>query len=79
MLLLLLGPARKLKHHTLNTPKHYICLLGGMSPIDSTHPRRAQGFMWGAGDPFLPAVDMVVAVVMLVVFVLRLLKNAIKT
>jgi hypothetical protein len=35
--------------------------------------------MWGTGGPFSPAVAMVVAVVMPVVSVLRLLKNAIKT
>jgi hypothetical protein len=35
--------------------------------------------MWGARGPFLPTAAMVVAVMMLVVFVLRLLKNAIKT
>jgi hypothetical protein len=34
--------------------------------------------MWGARESFLPAVGMVVAVVMQVVFVLWLLKNAIK-
>jgi hypothetical protein len=34
--------------------------------------------MWGARGPFLQAAAMVVAVVMPVVFVLRLLKNAIK-
>jgi hypothetical protein len=35
--------------------------------------------MWGARGPFPLAVAMVVVVVMPVVFVLRLLKNAIKT
>ncbi len=35
--------------------------------------------MWGASWPFPPAAAMVVAVVMPVVFVLWLLKNAIKT
>jgi hypothetical protein len=35
--------------------------------------------MWGTRGPFLPEVAMVVAVVTPVVFVLRLLKNAIKT
>jgi hypothetical protein len=34
--------------------------------------------MWGAREPFPPAAAMVVAVVMPVVFVLRLLKNVIK-
>jgi hypothetical protein len=35
--------------------------------------------MWGARGPFPLAAAMVVAVVMPVVFVIRLLKNAIKT
>jgi hypothetical protein len=39
----------------------------------------AYGLMWGAGGPLVQAAAMVAAVVMLVVFVLRLLKNAIKT
>jgi hypothetical protein len=38
-----------------------------------------QGLVWGDRGPFLPVVAMVVAVVMPVVFVLRLLKSAIKT
>ncbi len=32
------------------------------------HRRRAQGLMWGARGPFLPAVAMVVAVVTHIVF-----------
>ncbi len=60
------------------TPKN-TCLLGGLSAIHTTRRRRAQGLMWGAMGPFLLAAAMVVVVVMAVVFVLRLLKNAIKT
>jgi hypothetical protein len=65
--------------HTLNNPKNYTCLLGGLSAIHSMHRHEAQGLMWGARGPFPPAMTMVVAVVMPDVFVLRLLKSAIKT
>jgi hypothetical protein len=65
--------------HTLNNPKNYTCLLEGLSAIHLAHQRGAQGLMWGARGPFPPAAAMVVAVVTPVVFVLRLLKNAIKT
>ncbi len=41
--------------------------------------RGGQGLIWGARGPFPLAAAMVVAVVMVVVFVLRLLKNAVKT
>ncbi len=54
--------------NTLNPPKEYIRKLGGLSPIHSMRRRRAQGLMWGAREPFLPAVAMVVAVVTPVVF-----------
>jgi hypothetical protein len=54
--------------NTLNPPKRYICKLGGLSPIRSTHWRGAPGLMWGARGPFLPAAAMVVAVVMPDVF-----------
>ncbi len=54
--------------HTLNSPQKYICKLGGLSPIDLKRRRGAQGLMWGARGPFLPAAAMVVAVVMPVVF-----------
>jgi hypothetical protein len=54
--------------NTLNPPKEYIRKLGGLSPIPSTHWRGAQGLMWGARGPFLPAAAMVVAVVTPVVF-----------
>ncbi len=65
--------------HTLNNPQNYTCLLGGLSAIHPMHRHGAQGVMWGAKGPFLPAATMVVAVVTPVVFVLRLPKNAIKT
>jgi hypothetical protein len=59
-------------------PKIYTRLLGELSAIHSMHWRGGQGLMWGARGPFPPAAAIVVAVVMPVVFVLRLLKNAIK-
>jgi hypothetical protein len=65
--------------HILNNPKKNIRLLGGLSPIHSKCQRGAQGLMWGARWPFLLAVAMVVAVMTPIVFVLRLLKKAIKT
>jgi hypothetical protein len=55
-------------HNTLNPPKEYIRKLKGLLPIHSTRRRGAQGVMWGARGPFLPAVAMVVAVVTPVVF-----------
>ncbi len=45
--------------NTLNSPKNYIRLLGGLSPIYSTRWRRAQGLMWGTRRPFPPAAAMV--------------------
>jgi hypothetical protein len=54
--------------NTLNPHIKYICKLGGLSPIHSRHRRGAQGLMWGAWGPFLPAAAMVVAVVTPVVF-----------
>jgi hypothetical protein len=45
--------------NTLNSPQKYIRLLGGLSPIHSTRWRGAQGLMWGARGPFLPAAAMV--------------------
>ncbi len=45
--------------NTLNSPKKYICLLGGLLPIHSTCRRGAQGLMWGARGPFPPAAAMV--------------------
>ena len=38
--------------HTLNNPKNYIRLLGGLLTIHSTHWIGAQGLMWGARGPF---------------------------
>jgi hypothetical protein len=54
--------------NTLNPPKEYIRKLGELLPIHLMHWRGAQGLMWGARGPFLPAAAMVVAVVMPVVF-----------
>jgi hypothetical protein len=45
--------------HTLNSPKNYIHLLGGLSLIHSTHWRGAQGLMWGTRGPLLPVAAMV--------------------
>ncbi len=45
--------------NTLNSPKKYIRLLGGLLPIHSTRRRRAQGFMWGVRGAFPPAAAMV--------------------
>jgi hypothetical protein len=45
--------------NTLNSPKNYIRLLGGLSPIHSTRWSGAQGLMWGTRGPFPPAAAMV--------------------
>jgi hypothetical protein len=45
--------------HTLTSPKNYIPLLGGSSPIHLTPRRGAQGLMWGTREPFLLAAAMV--------------------
>jgi hypothetical protein len=45
--------------NTLNSPKKYICLLGGLLPIHSTHWRGVQGLMLGTKRKFLPAAAMV--------------------
>jgi hypothetical protein len=45
--------------NTLNSPKKYIHLLRGLSPIHSTRRRRAQGLMWDDRVPFPPAAAMV--------------------
>jgi hypothetical protein len=45
--------------HTINTPKNYIHLLGGLSPIHSTCRHGMQGLMWGTRGPFPPAAAMV--------------------
>ncbi len=66
-------------HKHPQPPPKYIRKLGGLWPIHLMHQRGAQGLLWGARGPFPPAAAMVVAVVTPVVFVLRLLKNKIKT
>jgi hypothetical protein len=33
--------------HTLNSPKNYTHLLGGLSPVNYMHLCGAQGLMWG--------------------------------
>jgi hypothetical protein len=38
--------------HTLNSPKNYSRLLGGLLPIHEMRQHRAQGLMWGAGGHF---------------------------
>jgi hypothetical protein len=45
--------------NALNSPKSYIRLLRGLSPIYSTRQCKAKGLMWGARGPFLPAAAMV--------------------
>ncbi len=45
--------------NALNSPKSYIRLLGGLSPIHSTFRRGAKGLVWGARGPFPPAAAMV--------------------
>jgi hypothetical protein len=45
--------------NALNSPKSYIRLLGGLSPIHLTRRRGAKGLVWGARGPFLPAAAMV--------------------
>jgi hypothetical protein len=50
--------------HTLNSPKNYIRLLGGLLPIHLTHWHGAQGLIWGARGPFLLAAAMVGMVVL---------------
>ncbi len=45
--------------NTLNSPKNYIRLLGGLSPIHLMLWRRAQGLVWGTRGPFPPAAAMV--------------------
>jgi hypothetical protein len=65
--------------HTLNNPKNYPRLLGGLSTIYLMRRHGEQRHMWSARRQFLPAAAMVVAVVTPVVFVIWLLKSAIKT
>jgi hypothetical protein len=65
--------------HTLSPAPKYIRKLGGLSPIHLMRQRGAQGLMWGARGPFLPAAAIVVAVVIPIVFCAKateMLKNA---
>ncbi len=45
--------------NALNSPKSYIRLLRGLSPIHSTRRRGTKGLVWGARGPFPPAAAMV--------------------
>ncbi len=72
-------PERFEGHNTLNPPKEYIRKLGGLSPIHLKRRRGAQGLMWGARGPFLPAAAMVVAVVMPVAFCAKATEKRNKT
>ncbi len=45
--------------NTLNSPKSYIRLLGGLSPIHLMRRCVAKGLVWGARGPFSPAAAMV--------------------
>ncbi len=45
--------------NTLNSPKKYIRLLGGLLPIHSIRRCGVQGLMWGARGPFPPVAAMV--------------------
>jgi hypothetical protein len=45
--------------HTLNSLKNYNHMLGGLSPIHSTHWSGAKGLMWGTRGPYLLAAAMV--------------------
>ncbi len=54
--------------YALSLPPKYIRMLGGLSSIRSECRGGAQGLMWGARGPFLPAAAMIVTVVTLVVF-----------
>ncbi len=63
--------------NTLNSPKKYICLLGGLLPIHSTRRREAQGLMWGARGPFPPVAAMGLMLAVGGVRQINLLKNSI--
>jgi hypothetical protein len=65
--------------YPLSNPKNYTWLLGGLSAIHLVLWCGVQGLMWGSRGSFLPVAAMYVEVVTPVVFVLRLLKNAMKT
>ncbi len=45
--------------NALNSPKSYICLLRGLSPIHSMCWGGVKGLVWGARGPFSPAVAMI--------------------
>jgi hypothetical protein len=45
--------------HTLNSPKNYICLLGGLLSINSTCLRGVKGLMWGTWGPYPPVAAMI--------------------
>jgi hypothetical protein len=45
--------------HNLNSPKSYIRLLEGLSPIHSMRQHGAQGLMWGTRGTFLPVTAIV--------------------
>jgi hypothetical protein len=63
------GTKERFEGHKHPQPtKKYLRKLGRLSSIYSKRRRGAQGLMWGAREPFPPAVAMVVAVVMPVVF-----------
>ncbi len=63
------GTKERFKGHKHPQPsKNYIRKLGGFFHIHLTRRCGAQGLMWGARGPFLPAAAMVVAVVTPVVF-----------
>jgi hypothetical protein len=61
--------------HTLNPPKNYIRLLGGLSAIHLTHRCSAQGLMWGARGPFLLVVAIVGLIVLVIVGRWRLMSD----
>ncbi len=66
-------------HTHLQQPKKLYLLAWGLPTIHLMRRCRAQGLMCGARRLFLLTAAVAVSVVMPVVFVLRLLKNAIKT
>jgi hypothetical protein len=45
--------------NTLNSPKNYICLLGGLLPIHLMRWHGVQGLVWGTRGPFPLAAAMV--------------------
>jgi hypothetical protein len=77
---IIVGTKESFEGHTHpQPPPKYIRKFGGLSPIHLMHQHGAQGLIWGARGPFLPAVAMVVAVVTPIVFCAKaneILKNA---